>query len=60
MSPFNPSKEEQQYISEKEDASFLVEDASMFGGSDALVTNRDCWNHLRYLRLKNLDLGDAE
>ncbi|XP_061368869.1 protein FAR1-RELATED SEQUENCE 5-like [Gastrolobium bilobum] len=34
--------------------------AAMFNGSDLAFSNRDCWNHLRNLRRKNLDVGDAQ
>ncbi|XP_061343328.1 protein FAR1-RELATED SEQUENCE 5-like [Gastrolobium bilobum] len=34
--------------------------AAMFSGSDLAFSNRDCWNHLRNLRRKNLDVGDAQ
>ncbi|XP_061367275.1 protein FAR1-RELATED SEQUENCE 5-like [Gastrolobium bilobum] len=33
--------------------------AAMFSGIDLSFSNRDCWNHLRNLRRKNLDVGDA-
>ncbi|XP_061368476.1 protein FAR1-RELATED SEQUENCE 5-like [Gastrolobium bilobum] len=33
--------------------------AAMFNGSDLAFSNRDCWNQLRNLRRKNLDVGDA-
>ncbi|XP_057999362.1 protein FAR1-RELATED SEQUENCE 5-like [Hevea brasiliensis] len=34
--------------------------ATMFSGDDQQFSNRDCWNHLRNLRKKNLDVGDAQ
>ncbi|KAG5116873.1 hypothetical protein JHK84_042986 [Glycine max] len=34
--------------------------ASIFNNSDSYFSDRDCWNHIRNLRRKNLDLGDVE
>ena len=33
--------------------------AMMFNVGDQKFTSRDCWNHLRDVRGKNLDAGDA-
>ena len=33
--------------------------AMMFNVGDQTFTSRDCWNHLRDVRGKNLDVGDA-
>ncbi|KAF2299424.1 hypothetical protein GH714_031904 [Hevea brasiliensis] len=33
---------------------------TMFSGDDQQFSNRDCWNYLRNLRKKNLDVGDAQ
>jgi hypothetical protein len=33
---------------------------SMFSGSDSSFSNRDCWNHMKNVRSKNLDVGDAQ
>lgn len=34
--------------------------ATMFSEGDLAFSNRDCWNHVRSLRRKNLDVGDAQ
>ncbi|PNX75333.1 protein FAR1-related sequence 5-like, partial [Trifolium pratense] len=34
--------------------------ATMFQGEDNAFSSRDCWNHLRNLRRRNLDVGDAQ
>jgi hypothetical protein len=34
--------------------------ATMFQGADNSFSSRDCWNHLRNLRRRNLDVGDAQ
>ena len=34
--------------------------ASIFNNGDSSFSNRDCWNHIRNLRRKNLDVGDVE
>jgi hypothetical protein len=34
--------------------------ASMFNSGDLSFLDRNCWNHLRNLRRKNLDIGDAQ
>jgi hypothetical protein len=34
--------------------------ATMFNDSDLVFSNRDCWNHMRNVRMKNLDVGDAQ
>ncbi|CAJ2631531.1 unnamed protein product [Trifolium pratense] len=34
--------------------------ATMFQGGDNSFSSRDCWNHLRNLRRRNLDVGDAQ
>ena len=34
--------------------------ASIFNIGDSSFSNRDCWNHIRNFRRKNLDIGDAQ
>ena len=34
--------------------------ASIFNNGDSSFSNKDCWNHIRNLRRKNLDVGDAK
>jgi hypothetical protein len=34
--------------------------AAMFNNGGSTFSNRDCWNHLRDLRSRNLDVGDAQ
>jgi hypothetical protein len=34
--------------------------AAIFNNGDLPFSNRDCWNHIRNLRSKNLDVGDAQ
>ncbi|KAK7282384.1 hypothetical protein RIF29_11092 [Crotalaria pallida] len=34
--------------------------AAIFNNGDSSFSNRDCWNHSRNLRTKNLDVGDAQ
>ncbi|CAJ2665909.1 unnamed protein product [Trifolium pratense] len=34
--------------------------ATMFQGGDNSFSSRNCWNHLRNLRRRNLDVGDAQ
>ncbi|CAJ2657917.1 unnamed protein product [Trifolium pratense] len=34
--------------------------ATMFNDSDLVFSNRDCWNHMRNVRMKILDVGDAQ
>ncbi|GMI80743.1 FAR1-related sequence 5 [Hibiscus trionum] len=34
--------------------------AALFNSADQQFTDRDCWNHLRHFRSKNLDVGDAQ
>ncbi|KAK7290512.1 hypothetical protein RIF29_04986 [Crotalaria pallida] len=34
--------------------------AGIFNNGDSSFSNRDCWNHSRNLRTKNLDVGDAQ
>lgn len=34
--------------------------ATMFSNEGSAFSDRDCWNHLRDLRSKNLDVGDAQ
>ncbi|KAJ1418785.1 hypothetical protein SESBI_15724 [Sesbania bispinosa] len=33
--------------------------ATMFNGSGFTFSDRDCWNHMRDVRMKNLEVGDA-
>ncbi|KAL6567684.1 hypothetical protein OROGR_001352 [Orobanche gracilis] len=34
--------------------------ANIFNNGDSSFNNRDCWNHIRNLRRKNLEIGDAQ
>ncbi|WJX14427.1 hypothetical protein P8452_04694 [Trifolium repens] len=34
--------------------------AALFNNGGSTFSNRDCWNHLRDLRSRNLDVGDAQ
>jgi hypothetical protein len=34
--------------------------ATIFNNGDLDFSNRDCWNHIKKLRSKNLDVGDAQ
>ena len=34
--------------------------ATIFNTGDSSFSNRDCWNHIRNLRRKNLDIGDVQ
>ncbi|XP_057435267.1 protein FAR1-RELATED SEQUENCE 5-like [Lotus japonicus] len=34
--------------------------AAIFNDGDSTFTNRDCWNYIRNVRRKNLDVGDAQ
>lgn len=34
--------------------------AAIFSGGDLAFSNKDCWNHLRNVRRKNFNVGDAQ
>ena len=34
--------------------------ATMFNGSNLTFSSRDCWNRMKYVRMTNLDVGDAQ
>ncbi|KAF1864556.1 hypothetical protein Lal_00043197 [Lupinus albus] len=34
--------------------------AAIFNNGESSFSHRDCWNHVRNLRRKNLDVGDAQ